>query len=112
MYQGIPTVYILITFSRKHIPVCLYFDIMHQVVQTAVYPRNIPSASTFEQYVCSLGVDPDTHVVVYDNTGQGGFFTAGRAWWLFKVVNTDIIKNAHCTIVLRSCFLNHVLLWN
>ena len=70
---------------RKHIPGAQFFDIMRDVVNTDLYPRNIPDAALFEKYARELGISERTHVVLYDNTGQGGFFTAGRAWWLFKV---------------------------
>ena len=45
----------------------------------------LPPVSQFEDYVGNLGIDKDTHVVVYDNNETIGMFTAQRVWWTFRV---------------------------
>ena len=32
-----------------------------------------------------MGIDNDTHVVVYDHNPKFGLYSAGRVWWMFKV---------------------------
>ena len=62
-----------------------------------LYPRNIPAAADFEARARSVGVNNDSHLVLYDQCPSGnGFFIGGRAWWTFKVSahprsNTQII---------------------
>ena len=35
--------------------------------------------------VLQMGIDNDTHVVVYDHNPKFGLYSAGRVWWMFKV---------------------------
>ena len=70
---------------RAHIPGAAWFDIMRDVTHTQLRLRNLPEPEVFERQVRSVGVDGDTHVIVYDSQGQGGCFVGGRAWWMFKV---------------------------
>ena len=46
-----------------------------------------------------MGISNDTHVVIYDNNAKFGFYSAGRAWWLFKVrpgkLDLLFLINAH-----------------
>ena len=44
----------------------------------------LPSPSVFEDYIGNLGIDNDTHVVVYD-TSDFALFSAQRLWWTFRV---------------------------
>jgi len=32
-----------------------------------------------------MGVSNDSHVVLYDNNPNFGFYSVGRVWWMFKV---------------------------
>ena len=62
------------------------FDLMSGVINTDMHPRNFPSPDSFQAHVRDLGVNQDSHVVVYDTTGRGGFFIGSRSWWNFKVL--------------------------
>ena len=46
------------------------------------------SCFLFLLVLCSqMGVSNDSHVVVYDNSPNMGFYSVGRVWWMFKVSN-------------------------
>ncbi|KAK2193479.1 hypothetical protein NP493_12g05051 [Ridgeia piscesae] len=71
-------------YLKAHIPGAAWFDIMRDVTHTQLRLRNLPEPEVFERQVRGVGVDGDTHVIVYDSQGQGGCFVGGRAWWMFK----------------------------
>ncbi|CAH1782839.1 unnamed protein product [Owenia fusiformis] len=72
-------------YDLKHIPGSQHFDIMHKVENTEMFPRNFPSATDFENYAQSLGINTEDHVIVYGTfPGKNGYFIGGRAWLLFK----------------------------
>jgi len=73
------------TFYRKHIPGAQKFDIMKDVQNTELFPRNVPDPESFQCQAKQVGVNNGSHVVVYDNTPFCGYFVGSRAWWLFKV---------------------------
>ena len=37
------------------------------------------------RFFIQMGINNDTHVVVYDNNPNLGFYSTGRVWWMFKV---------------------------
>jgi thiosulfate/3-mercaptopyruvate sulfurtransferase len=65
-----------------HIPQAVYFDLDKCVTSTAEIPRNLPELKCFTDYIQSLGVWPETHVIVYT---QRSIAQAFRAWWTFRV---------------------------
>lgn len=69
-------------YLQEHIPQSIYFGLHNCVESTEHLPRNLPDPNCFSEYVQSLGVWPDTHVVVYDRFGPSA---AVRAWWLFRL---------------------------
>lgn len=79
-------------FHNGHIPGASYFSITHKVTNTDDYPSNIASTEDFQEYARSLGVNNDSHVVVYDNSGDGGFYFGGRAWYLFKLFGLEKVS--------------------
>lgn len=72
-------------YKDKHIPGALYFDIDECSDTSSPYAHMLPSTEQFEQYAGNFGITPDTHVVVYDNSPDNGFFSAPRVWWMFRV---------------------------
>ncbi|MFD2165355.1 sulfurtransferase [Thalassotalea euphylliae] len=49
----------------------------------APFPHTMLSANAFQQQCRSLGINDDSHVVVYDDLG---LFSAARAWWMLKAM--------------------------
>jgi len=49
------------------------------------FPRMLPSASLFEDYVSELGISNEHHVIVYDNHENYGMYSSLRVWWMFRV---------------------------
>lgn len=46
-------------------------------------PNTFPTADCFTTFVQALGINTDTHVVLYDNQGM---YSSPRAWWIFTVM--------------------------
>ncbi|XP_053377775.1 thiosulfate sulfurtransferase-like isoform X2 [Mercenaria mercenaria] len=77
-------------YLKEHVPTALFFDLHKCVQSTSEIPRNLPEANSFTEYVRSLGVWPDTHVIVYD---RDDLVPAFRTWWLFRRSNFSINMN-------------------
>ncbi|GAB1255568.1 3-mercaptopyruvate sulfurtransferase [Aurantivibrio plasticivorans] len=72
------------------IPGAKFFDIEEKASDlTSNLPHSLPTPETFTQYVQSLGINTDAHVVVYD---RYGIYSAPRAWWLFKTMGLENIQ--------------------
>lgn len=80
-------------YKAGHIPGALFFDIDECADQKANYcPHMLPSVSAFEEYVGKLGINNNTHVVVYDNNDTFPVFSAQRVWWTFRSFGHDKIS--------------------
>ncbi len=71
-----------VSFSREHIPGSHHFDLNECVTPLPTMPRNLPEPGCLTEYAQSLGIDKDTHLVVYD---RGSMTLAARVWWTFRV---------------------------
>ncbi|XP_045170607.1 thiosulfate sulfurtransferase-like isoform X2 [Mercenaria mercenaria] len=69
-------------YLQEHIPQSVYFGLHNCVESTPELPRNLPDPQCFSEYVRTLGVHPDTHIVAYDRFGPTPAF---RAWWIFRL---------------------------
>ncbi|XP_029013529.1 3-mercaptopyruvate sulfurtransferase [Betta splendens] len=78
-------------FKKKHIPGAAFFDIDQCCDKTSPLDRMLPSEKVFADYVGSLGVGSDTHVVVYD-ASEFGAFSAPRVWWMFRVFGHSAVS--------------------
>ncbi|XP_077591099.1 thiosulfate sulfurtransferase-like [Stigmatopora nigra] len=70
-------------FAEKHIPGSLFFDLIECSDKSSPYCFTLPTSSHFSRFVGELGIDNDTHVVVYD-VHEFGLYTAPRVWWMFR----------------------------
>ncbi|KAG8556743.1 hypothetical protein GDO81_018192 [Engystomops pustulosus] len=70
-------------YDEKHIPGALYFDIDECKDHASPYEVMLPSESFFANYVGNLGINNETHVVIYD-ADQVGVYYSARAWWMFR----------------------------
>ncbi|KAM4652894.1 thiosulfate sulfurtransferase-like [Discoglossus pictus] len=71
-------------FAEKHIPGASYFDIDECKDQSSPYEVMLPSEAYFAKYVGNLGINNESHVVIYD-ADQHGIYYAARVWWMFRV---------------------------
>ena len=71
-------------FIRGHIPEAQFFDLEECRDKNSKYEFMLPSPREFENYVGRLGINNDTHVVLYENN-ESGFYSSPRAWWTFRV---------------------------
>ncbi|XP_037619654.1 3-mercaptopyruvate sulfurtransferase-like [Sebastes umbrosus] len=71
-------------FKKRHIPGAAFFDIDQCCDKTSPLDHMLPSEKSFADYVGRLGIERDTHVVVYD-ASEFGAFSAPRVWWMFRV---------------------------
>lgn len=80
-------------WKTQHIPGALFFDIV-KCADTSD-PKMVfmpPTPEKFEEYVGRLGINNDTHVVVYDNNEMLGMFSSARVWWLFRLFGHDRVS--------------------
>jgi thiosulfate/3-mercaptopyruvate sulfurtransferase len=52
-------------------------------------PHTMPSAELFATEVQKLGVNQDSHIIVYDNRG---IYSSPRVWWMFKAMGHENIR--------------------
>ena len=71
-------------YQQCHIPGAQFFDMKGCVDKTSPYDTMLPSAGDFESYVGQLGINNNTHVVLYDSS-DGAMFSSQRTWWTFRV---------------------------
>lgn len=77
------------SYQAGHVPGAGYFDIDEIADTETALSHMLPSADFFGDKVGALGVDHDTHVIVYDNNG---FFASARAWWMFRAMGHDQVS--------------------
>ncbi len=62
----------------------LPFDLENSFVDPDSHlPHTLPSPERFTQLARQLGINKDSHIVIYDNQG---IYSAPRAWWMFQVM--------------------------
>ena len=78
-------------FLAHRIPGAKFFDIEECVDKSSPYEHMLPNTEDFSNYVRSLGLKNDSHVVVYDNN-NGGLFSAPRVWWMLRAFGHDRVS--------------------
>lgn len=73
-------------YLDAHISGAVPFDLDAVSDPDAPHPHTLPSAAHFAEAVAALGITNESLVVVYDGMG---FFSAPRAWWMFRVFGHD-----------------------
>jgi thiosulfate/3-mercaptopyruvate sulfurtransferase len=70
--------------KRHVIPTALRFDYDQNFCDpTSSLPHMMPSEALFNHKAQALGLNNDSVIVVYDNSGT---FASPRAWWMFKAM--------------------------
>lgn len=78
-------------FKKKHIPGAAFFDIDQCCDKTSPLDHMLPPEKIFADYVGNLGIESDTHVVLYD-ASEFGAFSAPRVWWMFRVFGHSAVS--------------------
>lgn len=79
-------------FAQSHIPGAQFFEIDGCCTPSKA-PHMLPKADQFAEYVRNkLGIDNDSHVVVYDNHDKFAMFSAQRVWWTFRVFGHEKVS--------------------
>lgn len=71
-------------FAQTHIPGASHFDIDDCSDRSSRLDHTLPSEEHFSDYVGNLGINNNSHVVVYDASDFGAF-TCTRVWWMFRL---------------------------
>ncbi|KAL8569525.1 hypothetical protein ACOMHN_002072 [Nucella lapillus] len=80
-------------YAREHIPGASFFDIdMCADLEAKHLSHMLPKPEDFETYVGRMGINNDTHVVVYDNHDRLPLFSAQRVWWTFRVFGHENVS--------------------
>ena len=76
-------------YRSAHLPSARFFDVDAVADTQSPLPHMLPSQNQFEQAVASMGIDNDTHVIVYDNNS---FMASARIWWTFRIFGHDRVS--------------------
>ena len=76
-------------YEQAHIPGAVFFDIDHIADADTDLPHMLPEAEAFARAAGAMGIDNQTHVVVYDSYG---LISAARVWWMFRVFGHERVS--------------------
>lgn len=82
-------------YAVKHIAGAIHVDLNHDLsdikLEAATGGRHpMPSVKSFAKTLSSLGITPDSHVVIYDD--KGGANAAARFWWMLRSIGHDEVQ--------------------
>ena len=70
--------------SAGYIPGARFFDFENEICDPhSGLPHTMPDNALFARKVADLGINNDSFIVVYDNTG---IYCSARVWWMFKAM--------------------------
>ncbi len=75
-------------YEARHIPGAVFFDIDEIADSENSLPHMLPSPEKFASLVGRLGLGDGHRIIAYDSAG---LYSAGRAWWMFRVFGHDDI---------------------
>ena len=75
-------------YEARHIPGAVFFDIDEIADSENPLPHMLPSPEKFASLVSRLGLGDGHRIIAYDSAG---LYSAGRAWWMFRVFGHDDI---------------------
>ena len=76
-------------YKQKHIPGAQFFDLEECADKNTDIDHMLPKPEFFADYVGKLGINNNTHIVLYDNHDKFGLFSAQRVWWTFRAFGHD-----------------------
>ncbi len=81
-----------VAFEDAHLPGATFVDLDHDLAAhggPGLGRHPLPSAEAFAASLGALGINPETHVVAYDDTGGS---TAARMWWMMRQVGHERVS--------------------
>jgi thiosulfate/3-mercaptopyruvate sulfurtransferase len=74
-------------YNRRHLPRALHVDLDRNLADIKPDPADggrhpLPASEKFGKLLGSLGIAPQSHVLVYDN--KNGANAASRFWWMLR----------------------------
>lgn len=73
--------------ESRHLPGALRFDYDNEVCdQNSSLPHMMPDSEFFAEQAKKLGINSDSCIVIYDDTGV---YASPRAWWMFRAMGHD-----------------------
>jgi len=77
-------------WQQQRIANAQHFDFHEQICDTdSEYPHTMPSPALFTERVQALGINQDSHIVVYDGMG---LFASPRVWWMFRAMGHENVS--------------------
>lgn len=70
-------------YRQKHVPGAVHLQPGSLMAGTAPYPGKLPTVEQLENIIQYLGIDADSHLVIYDDEGGGW---AGRFAWTLDLL--------------------------
>ena len=82
-------------YLQKHLEGALYVDLNTDLAEIPVNAKNggrhpLPSLEKFAEVLQKLGINYDSHVVIYDD--KNGSNAAARFWWMLKSVGIKKVQ--------------------
>jgi thiosulfate/3-mercaptopyruvate sulfurtransferase len=71
------------------IPGSIFFDFENFCNKKSPYPHTMPSEEDFQREARKLGINANSHLIVYDSKG---LYCAPRVWWMFKAMGHNNIQ--------------------
>lgn len=68
-------------FTTAHITGAQFYDIDAIADTASNLPHMLPDKDQFSEQIQKLGINKDSHIVVYD---RSPFLSAARCWWMFR----------------------------
>ncbi len=66
-----------------------FFDIDFFSDQSSSLPHMLASEGEFQDKARKLGINSETHLIIYDNMG---IYSAPRAWWMFRIMGHEKVS--------------------
>lgn len=82
-------------YLQKHLDGALFIDMDTQLANIKENAANggrhpLPTPQQFAETLVSLGITPDSHVIIYDD--KNGSNAAARFWWMLKAVGHNKVQ--------------------
>lgn len=82
-------------YEKEHLKGAFFADLETDLSEKSQDPATggrhpLPSPAKFAEFLGKTGIDPDSHVVVYDD--KNGALAAARFWWMLKALGHEKVQ--------------------